>query len=105
MAFQSREHSIEFKPIYPCRVISKGKVGSLEALIIRNPYEVLVKEIEGVCYVLVEGWGEFAVEGTLEEIAEKLDVFKQQFEEEFDNWYRNLSPNTTTEHLKLAGYL
>lgn len=98
--FQDPKHFVSVELVNPVRILQNCKIQELNKVIIRNPSAYLFKEIDGKCYIVLEGAGEFEVKETLESIAEKLSNFKKDFNKAFDEFIHN----TTTESRHLMGY-
>lgn len=98
--FQSIKHYVTIELVNPVRILQNCKITELNKIVVRNPSDYLFKEQGGKLFIVIEYAGEFEVKGTLEEIAERLQDFKKDYNKEFDEFIQN----TTPESRHLMGY-
>lgn len=90
MTFQSKENQVELHLLTPIRIICNEKPVIVKTVRFKNPYRVKVSEQNGVCYVYIEDYGSFPIKETMKEICQMLNIFKEDFNKEFEEWYNKL---------------
>ena len=92
--YRSNKHFVSVELASPIKILVNGKFQELKKIIIKNPSEYIFFELDGKCYINVERVGAFEVRETINEIAEKINSFKKVFNEDFNRFIEETTPES-----------